>query len=264
MRQMADGEDVLLEWLRKARTVLAFCGAGVSAESGVPTFRDAGGLWEGRRVEDVATPEGFARDPGLVWRFYATRQERLGTLHPNPAHDALAAMEGRYGRFLLVTQNVDDLHERAGSRRLVKLHGNLMEVRCVACGRVTALSEPVREARVLAGDLPRCGCGGLLRPNVVWFGEYLDPGHLRRIRAFYDEILADPVAARPALLLVIGTSGAVSGGYGLTDLARLAGARVVEINPRPTMLSGEADLVVREPAGALLGRLWPRVLDVGG
>src|SRR4051812_872044 len=154
---------------------MAFCGAGVSAESGVPTFRGAGGLWEGHRVEDVATPEAFARDSRLVWEFYAARQEGLQRVEPNPAHRALAEMEARYPDFLLVTQNVDNLHERAGSRKLIKLHGNLMEARCTGCEAHWALARPIPPEEVRSGNLPRCECGALLRPNVVWFGEYLEP-----------------------------------------------------------------------------------------
>jgi NAD-dependent deacetylase len=252
-------EDTLVEWLRAARRVIAFCGAGVSAESGVPTFRGAGGLWEGHRVEEVATPAAFHRDPRLVWRFYAARQEGLAAVHPNPAHRALAAMEARYDDFLLVTQNVDNLHERAGSRKMVKLHGSVMEVRCVRCLRTEALAEPVRAAAVEEGELPRCACGGLLRPNVVWFGEYLDPGHFERIEAFFRQCPQPVGTAGPALLLIIGTSGLVGGGYGLPRLARAHGARTVEINPEPSALSADVDLALREPAGELLGRVWPLI-----
>ena len=253
------GEERFVQWLREARRVLAFCGAGVSAESGVPTFRGAGGLWEGHRVEDVATPEAFERDPQAVWRFYALRQEALQGVRPNPAHEVLAALERRCDDFLLVTQNVDNLHERAGSRKLIKLHGSVMEVRCTRCDAVAELPEPVSSAAVEQGVLPTCGCGGLLRPNVVWFGEYLDPEHFRRIEAFFRRCPLPPGTAEPALLLIIGTSGAVSGGYGITRLARSYGARVVEINPEASALSLDVDLALRHPAGELLGRVWARM-----
>lgn len=234
--------------------MLAFCGAGVSAESGLPTFRGAGGLWEGHRIEEVATPAAFQRDPALVWRFYAARQEQLQRVEPNSAHRALAAMEAHFDDFLLVTQNVDDLHERAGSRNPIKLHGSLMEVRCERCCRPEPLVAPVSLAAVEAGDLPRCECGRLLRPNVVWFGEVLNPLHLQRIGRFLERG-AD-------LLLVIGTSGEVSGGYGIAEYGSSAGARVVEINPHPSHLSAAADLVLRAPAAELLGRVWP-LIDEG-
>lgn len=257
-------EQSLCERLRAARRVLAFCGAGVSAESGVPTFRGAGGLWEGHRVEDVATPEGFARDPALVWRFYSARLEALARVRPNPAHEVLAAMERRYDDFLLVTQNVDDLHERAGSRRLVKLHGSIRETRCAACGEVRFREAPILLADIDAGRLPHCGqCGGLLRPNVVWFGELLDPAHFEALEGFFRRCPPPIGAGGETLLMVIGTSGVVSGGYGVTWLAKRYGARVVEINPEATAFSRDADLAIREPAGALLGRVWPRVAIAG-
>lgn len=259
MPDLDPAEQTLGEWLSRARRVMAFCGAGVSAESGVPTFRGAGGLWEGHAVEDVATPEAFARNPQLVWRFYAMRQQGLLHVEPNPAHQALARMEERYDDFLLVTQNVDNLHERAGSRKLIKLHGNLMETRCSRCKTVAALVEPVALEQIEAGELPTCACGGLLRPNVVWFGELLNPLHLDRIHDFIGRCSdADSQPGR-ALLLVIGTSGSVSGGYGITGLARRSGMKIVEINPERSMLSRDADLLLAQPAGELFSRILPTV-----
>jgi NAD-dependent SIR2 family protein deacetylase len=258
---VSSSESTLLDWLLSARRVLAFCGAGISAESGIPTFRGLGGLWEGHSLDEVATPEGFARDPGLVWRFYAARQAALPGAQPNPAHRALAAVEALYDELLVVTQNVDDLHERAGTRNLVKLHGSLLETRCCACGSIRALKEPISGAEIAAGRLPRCDCGGLERPNVVWFGELLDSAPFVRIDRFFRRCSPARASDPLALLLVIGTSGMVSAGYGLTNLARRAGARVVEINPAETELSDEMDLVVRAPAGALAARLWPALLE---
>ncbi|GAA4385288.1 NAD-dependent deacylase [Agromyces bauzanensis] len=195
--------------------LVVLTGAGISAESGVPTFRDAGGLWEGHRVEDVATPEAFGRDPDTVHRFYDSRRHAVAQVEPNPAHDALARLEGALGDDLLViTQNVDDLHERAGSRRLLHMHGDLLTARCTAC-----------EARSpIAADLierPRCPeCGErMLRPDVVWFGEL--PYHLDEI----DEALlaCDAFAA-------IGTSGAVYPAAGFVMTAAEFGARTIELN----------------------------------
>src|SRR5262249_45593304 len=143
-----------------------------------------GGLWEGVPVEEVATPQAFARDPARVWRFYAWRQERVAAAAPNAAHRALASMEERFEAFLLVTQNVDDLHERAGSRQIVKLHGNLMEIRCVRCGELRPTREPISSAEIAADRLPRCNCGALRRPNVVWFGEMLCREDLTRVADF--------------------------------------------------------------------------------
>jgi NAD-dependent protein deacetylase/lipoamidase len=253
---MLSDEATLIRWLLEAGRVLAFCGAGVSAESGLPTFRGAGGLWEGRRVEDVATPEAFWRNPKTVWRFYAERQEALRRVEPNPAHQVLAAMEARDREFLLVTQNVDDLHERAGSRKLIKLHGSLMEVRCTRCRAVTPLEQPVSVSQVAAGVLPHCPCGDLLRPNVVWFGEPLKRRHFEQIQAFFQQCPLPVGSAGPAVLLVIGTSGTVSAGYGITTLARRYGARIVEINPAASAFSLDADLALRAPAGELLERVW--------
>jgi len=248
-------EQRLVTWLRETRRVLAFCGAGVSAESGVPTFRGAGGLWEGHRIEEVATPEAFEHDPQTVWRFYAQRQAGIQTVDPNPAHSVLSAMDEHYPEFLLVTQNVDNLHERAGSSRMLKIHGSLMEVRCTECERVTPIAEPVSLSAVERGDLPHCRCGGLLRPHIVWFGEYLNRRHLEEISGFLGGI----TPRDRAVVLIIGTSGAVSGGYSITALARSRGARLVEINPEASALSEEVDLVLRQPAGKLMERVWGEV-----
>jgi NAD-dependent deacetylase len=186
------------------------------------------------------------------------------SVQPNPAHRALAGMERRYLDFLLVTQNVDDLHERAGSKKLIKLHGSLMETRCTGCDTVRPLERPLPAASVTAEWLPRCACGGLLRPNVVWFGEALDSLHFARIQGFFRRCPPPLGEGGGDLLLIIGTSGEVGGGYGIAELARRYDARVVEINPEPSELSRQADLVVREPAGRLLARVWPRVLAAAG
>ena len=253
----SSADEPLISWLSEARRIFAFCGAGISAESGVPTFRGAGGLWEGHRVEEVATPEAFEIDPQTVWRFYAQRQAQLPNVEPNAAHRVLAEMENRYDELLLVTQNVDNLHERAGSSQLIKLHGSLMEVRCTECERITPLDRPIPLAEIEADRLPKCRCGALLRPNIVWFGEYLNRRHLEEIHSFFAQ--TPPAHGEQTVVLIIGTSGAVSGGYGVTELARRVGARLVEINTEETAYSQQVDLSVREPAGALLGRVWPQV-----
>src|SRR5262245_41255309 len=163
----------LAAWsLRRARRVAVLTGAGVSAESGVPTFRGAGGLWEGHRVDEVATPFAFERDPALVWRFYNARRNNLRSIRPNPGHFALQAIEEKLGpdRFTLITQNVDGLHTAAGSRNVLELHGNLARVRCTRC---YAIEDRGGEE---LDDLPHCHCGGLLRPDIVWFHEMLPDG----------------------------------------------------------------------------------------
>src|SRR5437588_1399987 len=168
MSRVGPGEDFEPIQIDRGTRVFVLTGAGISAESGVATFRDAGGLWEQHRVEDVATPEGFARDPALVWRFYSERRRRAAEVHPNPAHLALARLEQWLGDGLfLCTQNVDPLHERAGSRRVVHMHGELLKTRCHSCERL-----PFHDDGAYLDEVPRCDrCGGSLRPHVVWFGE---------------------------------------------------------------------------------------------
>ncbi len=226
---------------RDAERPVALTGAGVSAESGVPTFRGAGGLWRTHRPEDLATPGAFGRDPALVWEWYSWRRGLVAAARPNPAHRWLAAYEARKPGFLLVTQNVDGLHALAGSRALVEIHGSLWRTRCTRCGREE------EDRRAALPPLPSCGaCGGLTRPAVVWFGEPLAAAGLTRAAAAVRE--AD-------LLLVLGTSAVVYPVAGLPELAR--GATVVEVNPEATPLTARADLSVRAPVGSFLAPLLP-------
>jgi NAD-dependent deacetylase len=201
------------------RNIVFLTGAGISAESGVPTFRGPDGLWEGHRVEDVATPEAFARDPVLVQRFYDARRAALTNVEPNAAHQALARLEPEWrGNLLIITQNVDDLHERAGTRRLLHMHGELKRALCTGCGAAPAWDQP------LSGDppCPRCGAAKL-RPDIVWFGEM--PYHMDQIEAAID--VCD-------LFVSIGTSGAVYPAAGFVSWARAAGAQTIEINLDPS------------------------------
>ena len=203
--------------------IVALTGAGISAESGVPTFRGPDGLWEGHRVEDVATPEAYARDPVLVQRFYDARRAALAAVEPNAAHHALARLDREWpGDLLIVTQNVDDLHDRAaaqagvGAPRLVHMHGELTSALCGRCGATQAWT----------GDLtgaPPCVCGGRLRPDIVWFGEM--PYHMDRI---------DAAVADCDLFVSIGTSGAVYPAAGFVAAARMAGAATLELNLEPS------------------------------
>jgi NAD-dependent deacetylase len=227
--------------LARGESVVALTGAGVSAESGLATFRGPGGLWEGRDPMELATPEAFRDDPMTVWRFYAWRRGQAARAKPNPAHLALAALE-RHGRdFLLITQNVDGLHERAGSRRVLRLHGTLWRLRCTAEGR------EYDDTRSDLGELPpRCSCGAPLRPGVVWFGEPLPLDVLAQ---------AESAARAAAVLLVAGTSAMVYPAADLPRIARAAGAYVVEINPEPTPLSAEVDERLSGPAGEVLPAL---------
>ena len=198
-----------------APSIVILTGAGISAESGLPTFRDNGGLWEQHRVEDVATPEAFRRDPALVQRFYNERRRRLGQVSPNAAHRALVELESRWpGPLLLVTQNVDDLHARAGSRALVPMHGELLKARCLACGAISTWPEDILpESRC-----PQCDQRGQLRPHIVWFGEM--PLEMDKIFAALEGC---------DLFIAIGTSSTVYPAAGFVNAVPPA-ARTLEIN----------------------------------
>jgi NAD-dependent deacetylase len=227
--------------LRAAQRVLVLTGAGVSAESGVPTFRGPEGLWRQFRPEDLATMDAFERDPKLVWEWYAWRREQIAPLRPNPAHQAIAALEREAPDFLLATQNVDGLHRQAGSRSLVELHGTLWRVRCTGCGQVED------DRRVPLPELPpRCACGAGLRPDVVWFGEALPAAPLEQAFA----------AARDAdVVLVVGTSSLVYPAAALPQAARAAGAFVIEVNPEPTPLTPLAQVSLRGRAAEVVPAL---------
>lgn len=236
----------LLEALASARSVAVLTGAGVSAESGVPTFRGADGLWRRYRAEELATPEAFARDPKLVWEWYDWRRQRIAGCRPNAAHQVLARLEGHYPDFLVITQNVDGLHQMAGSRRLVELHGNIWRLRCTDDGT------RVEDRRVpLPLIPPTCPCGALQRPDVVWFGEAL-PGEALRA--------ASEAAGRCEIFLVLGTSALVQPAASLPLAARERGATVVEVNLEPTAISSRVDYTLCGPAGEVLPRLFASIL----
>jgi NAD-dependent deacetylase len=229
------------EWMESACSVAVLTGAGISAESGIPTFRGAAGLWRQYRPEDLATPEAFARDPKLVWEWYDWRRGLIAKAQPNAAHCALARLERRVSGFTLITQNVDGLHDRAGSRNILKVHGDIWTVRCSACGKER------QDLRPSIPDLPlRCACGALERPGVVWFGEPLPAEVWQR---------AETAAREAALFLVIGTAAVVYPAAGLANLAKSAGAKVVEINVAETPLSPFVDASLRGPAAEILPQL---------
>ena len=231
--------------IASARAVTILTGAGISADSGVPTFRGADGLWRNFRAEELATPEAFERDPRLVWEWYSWRRELIATKQPNDAHRAVALLESHVNDFWLITQNVDGLHRAAGSTRLSEIHGNIWMVRCTACAAVT------ENHRVPLPLLPHCGqCGGLLRPHIVWFGESL-----------YEEDLARCAHQLQAcdVLLVIGTSGMVYPAAGFASIAKEAGAYVIEVNLDPTPQSNLVDIALHGRAKDLV----PILLQAG-
>ena len=245
--------DDLKDRIRRCTRACVFTGAGVSAESGIPTFRDAGGLWENHRPEDLVTAEAFQRDPVTVWRWHVWLQNLCFGSKPNPAHDAIAALDRAFPEFLCITQNIDDLHERAGTKRMAKLHGDIMEIRCLGHGHVTRLDTPLHEGDITSrDDFPKCPeCGSVCRPNVVWFGEFLPVGELERARKF---------SARCDLFFIVGTSGIVSGGYGFAELAKYANALIIEVNPQESALSWLADASIRLPAAEAFSELLGQML----
>lgn len=227
----------LAAWLSEAQRVCVLTGAGMSAESGVPTFRDAQGLWSNFNPAELATPEAFERDPRRVWAWYRWRRSELQRIEPHVGHRLLADWEARVRDFLVVTQNVDGLHHRAGSKRVIELHGRLDVARCTGCEhRVVGLED--------LGEDPLCpACGRRLRPGVVWFGELLPEGAMEA---------AARAAAECDVMLVIGTSGVVYPAASLAETARIHGARVAEVNPNPTELSWLAHVCVRASCGSAL------------
>ncbi|MEW6335856.1 MAG: NAD-dependent deacylase [Acidobacteriota bacterium] len=241
----SDDLDGAVVALAAAVRVVALTGAGVSAESGVPTFRGTGGLWEGHRVEEIASPEAWRADPLVVWRFYETRRRKLATVSPNPGHLVLARWQERFEEFALVTQNVDGLHQAAGSRDVIELHGNIWRVRCTGCGAERM------ERRQLDEMPPRCPrCGAAERPAVVWFGECLPEEPFER---------ATRAALDAELLLVVGTSAQVYPAAGLVEMTAVNGGTVIEVNPEPSALAHVASISLRGPSGEILPRLDERL-----
>lgn len=233
-------EDILLS-IRKAKRVSVLTGAGISAESGVPTFRGAGGIWEKYDFRKLATPEGFRDDPKLAWEWYRLRQIEIQKAKPNPAHETIADMERHFEHFAVLTQNIDGLHKRAGSRNIVELHGNIWRMRCTRDGTTIDLDSPV-------GDIPPfCHCGSILRPDVVWFGEPLSNEAMDA---------ASKAASESEVMFVVGTSAVVYPAAALPILTKNSGGLVIEINLEETDLSSYADLSILGPAGEVLPVLW--------
>ncbi|KPL08225.1 hypothetical protein AMJ86_01465 [bacterium SM23_57] len=240
----------IIEVLETARTIVVLTGAGISAESGIPTFRQAQtGLWAKYNPEELATPKAFRSNPKLVWQWYRWRRERITQSEPNPGHKALVKFERNLTRnardFILITQNVDGLHQRSGSKNVIELHGNIMRTRCFDCN-----VENPDEISVFDEDLPRCKiCDGLLRPDVVWFGESIPKEALEK---------AWKAANRCDVFLSIGTSGIVQPAASLPLVALKAEAAVIEVNPNPTPLTSLATFSIQGPAGMILPELITR------
>ena len=232
----------LIRRLGTARRVTVLTGAGVSAESGVPTFRDAQtGLWAKFKPEELATPRAFRRNPRLVWEWYDGRRRRVATVQPKPAHLALAEMEKLFPHFTLITQNVDGLHQRAGSRNVIELHGNITRTKCFDEGTVISSWPDTGEVP------PKCpNCGGLLRPDVVWFEEPMPEAQMEQ---------AAEASTHCDVFLSIGTSTVVQPAASLPFEALRSGATVVEINPHPTTFTSDADYALAGAAGIVLPQL---------
>jgi NAD-dependent deacetylase len=229
----------LVDALLRANRVAVLTGAGISAESGIPTFRGEDGLWNKFRAEELATPEAFSHDPKLVWEWYDWRRGIIAQKKPNPGHKVLARWENALPAFSLITQNIDGLHQKSGSKNISELHGNIWKVRCTKEGTVTEnYDTPLKEIP------PRCSsCGALLRPHVVWFGESLSSSVLNA--AFL-------ISSSCNIMFVIGTSAVVQPAASLPLAAAEAGAKVVEINPDPTPLTSLADFSFKGKAGKIL------------
>lgn len=236
----------VVDTIAKSRHCIVFTGAGVSAESGVPTFRGRDGLWEKYKPEELATPQAFTKNPQLVWKWYRWRQTVIHNARPNPAHVAIADLEKAGVVKAVITQNVDGLHQRAGSINVVELHGSIWRTRCLKCGAVYKLDAPVDT------DLPTCRkCGGLLRPDVVWFGEPLPPETWEK---------AVRLAAASDVAVVVGTSGVVYPAALIPQIAKSRGAVVIEINVEESALTPIADIFIKGPAGEILPRIRDEVL----
>lgn len=233
--------EKLITNLKAAKTVAVLTGAGISAESGVPTFRGEEGLWKKFRPEELANFDAFMKNPQLVWEWYNYRKKIISEVKPNPGHVALARMEKLFDHFYLITQNVDNMHRQAGSSRIYELHGNIMRNRCVDCNKYVE-TIPVHEPDVV----PRCECGGLIRPDVVWFGENLP-----------QQVLMNSYAAAndSDVFFSIGTSAVVQPAASLPVKAKYAGAYVVEINTEHTVISSLVDECILGKAAEILPKL---------
>ena len=237
--------DKVLRRLRQAKRASVLTGAGVSAESGIPTFRGAGGIWEKYDFTKLATPEGFRDDPRLVWEWYQLRQIEMKKAKPNPAHETIAKMEAHFDEFWVLTQNIDGMHKRAGSKNIIELHGNIWRMRCPRDGTIIDLDSPVVEIP------PLCHCGSILRPDVVWFGEPLPSEAVNA---------ASEAASKSDVMFVVGTSAVVYPAAALPVLTKNSGGLVIEINVEKTDVTSYADFSIFGRAGELMPVLWRAML----
>lgn len=245
---MNDAVEHAARLLAAAQRVVVTTGAGMSRECGIPTFREApGALWEDYNPEDLATPEGFLRDPPLVWRWYVARRAMMAECKPHDGHYALARLEKLYDHYLLLTQNIDNLHRAAGSSSLVEVHGNVFRFKCFDN------HHPVETLPQSDEEPPRCHCGSMIRPDVVWFGETLDSHDL--------EVAFDALSACD-VVLVVGTSGIVYPAAGFPGVAKQSGASVIEVNPEISRITADADVFVQAEAGKALPPIVERVEEL--
>ncbi|UCG51239.1 MAG: NAD-dependent deacylase [Candidatus Latescibacterota bacterium] len=239
--------DGAVKLLGTARSVVVSTGAGISKESGIPTFRDApNALWANYDPQTLASPEGFRQDPALVWRWYEDRRRMIGAAKPNPGHFAIAKLQEFFDDFVVITQNIDDLHRKAGSQNIVEVHGNVFRYKCFD------MEHPIEELPDDDNVPPKCSCGSLIRPDVVWFGEMLPASALERSFASLE---------RCDTMLVVGTSGIVYPAAGFPAVAKRAGANVIEVNPEATPITMEADVFLKGPAGEVLPVLVERFME---
>lgn len=241
-------ENIDFTRIKKSKTVAVITGAGISQESGIPTFRGSDGYWKNFRAEELATPEAFRRDPALVWEWYDMRRQNCQKAEPNLGHEIVKKMEDYFSEFLLITQNVDNLHVRAGNKKILEIHGNISLSRCTNCKKIDSLNEtPLKTIP------PRCNeCNHILRPHIVWFGESYDPNVIYQCSSFLSK--AD-------FLLVVGTSGQVSAPVSLALHAIDSGAYSIEVNPDPSTLSSSVSHLIQDKAGVALPKLWDKVIQ---
>jgi NAD-dependent deacetylase len=235
--------DRARKMITRARSVFVLTGAGISAESGIPTFRGADGLWKNYSATDLATPQAFEKNPLLVWEWYHWRQRIIMRAEPNPAHHAIVHLENHVDKFLLLTQNVDGLHLRAGSKNVLELHGNIFRARCLSCNATLEHTPPLEQQR---STPPRCVCGGFLRPDVVWFGETIPQDIWHAALQFL---------ASTEVAIICGTSSVVWPAASIPQIARHERVATIEVNLEPTGISTMVDVSILGNAGVVLPRI---------